>query len=51
MMETLLVPEMDGRFATIETNSTQTFEWIFEPSETNFVDWLAHGEGLFWIQG
>ncbi|KAJ4411707.1 hypothetical protein N0V82_008943 [Gnomoniopsis sp. IMI 355080] len=51
LMETLFVPEMDGRFATIEDNSTKTFEWIFDPAETNFVNWLTHGKGLFWIQG
>lgn len=51
MMDTLFVPEMDGRYATIEDNSSKTFEWIYEPSKTNFVEWLAHGNGLFWIQG
>lgn len=51
LIETLYVPEMDGRFATVEDNSNKTFEWIFDPEQINFVKWLAHGSGLFWIQG
>lgn len=51
LMESLFVPEMDGRFATIEDKSSKTLEWIFDADSTKFVDWLAHGTGLFWIQG
>ncbi|KAJ4386264.1 hypothetical protein N0V93_009157 [Gnomoniopsis smithogilvyi] len=42
---------MDGRFATIEDNASNSFEWIFDSSKTKLVEWLAHGKGLFWIQG
>lgn len=47
----LFVPEMDGRFATIDDKSKQTFEWIFDRGKTTFVDWLESGNGLFWVQG
>lgn len=51
LKETLFVPEMNGRYATIEDRSANTFEWIFNRSQTNFVEWLEHGDGLFWIRG
>ena len=36
-----------------------TFEWMFEepkeeakpPQWTNFVDWLRHGNGIYWVNG
>ncbi|ROV97210.1 hypothetical protein VSDG_04797 [Cytospora chrysosperma] len=50
--ESLLVPEWDGRFSTIEERSHNTSEWFMDTSKTNFFDWLQEDEdSLFWIHG
>ena len=28
-----------------------TFDWIFDRPDIGFVDWLRHGNGIFWING
>ncbi|KAF6240493.1 hypothetical protein HO173_001161 [Letharia columbiana] len=39
--------------------SCPTFEWMFEEPKaetkplpwTNFVEWLRHGDGIYWVNG
>lgn len=56
-MRSLAFPEMQDRYHTIAEAHQQTFKWIFEESEkyalpwSNFVDWLQHGTGVYWVNG
>lgn len=42
---------------SVEIAYSRTFEWIYGESHTsekswgNFVDWLRHGNGIYWING
>ncbi|ROW08693.1 hypothetical protein VPNG_06451 [Cytospora leucostoma] len=50
LLDSLLVPEWDGRYKTIEDNTPDTFEWFMDDKKTTFYDWLRKNErGLFWI--
>ena len=59
ILESLYFQRMEAREEKIIDAHAQTFEWIFDPdvcssqlpSADNFVEWLANGNGLFWITG
>ena len=56
-MRSLSFLEMQNRYSTIVEPHERTFRWIFEKSEkyafpwSNFVDWLQHGNGVYWVNG
>ncbi|KAH8646763.1 hypothetical protein BX600DRAFT_443733 [Xylariales sp. PMI_506] len=45
------------RLESLDDPHSQTFEWIFQEDSdsvrpwSNFVDWLQHGHGVYWING
>lgn len=52
LQDTLLVPEWDGRFNTIEERSPNTLEWFMDDWKTPYFRWRQKGDsGLFWIHG
>ena len=42
---------MNERYEEVAEAHTQTFRWIYERPELQFVDWLKAGKGIFWITG
>jgi hypothetical protein len=48
---------MRDRHETVAEAHKATFRWIFEGADayahpwSNFVDWLHHGDGVYWING
>jgi hypothetical protein len=48
---------MRYRYEAVAEAHKATFKWIFEDAEayafpwSNFVDWLHHGDGVYWING
>lgn len=53
MLRRLYFPAIPTRHNNIEPAHTKTFTWIFDPTNhnTTFVDWLARGNGTFWVRG
>ncbi|KAH8892136.1 hypothetical protein GQ53DRAFT_806091 [Thozetella sp. PMI_491] len=51
MLESLMPPEQDARFAQIEHNFGSTFRWAYEDTSIGLTQWLRKGEGIFWISG
>ena len=59
ILESLCYKSMAVRHEKIVDAHDETFEWIFHKSslrtefrrEKTFVDWLAHGNDVFWIKG
>lgn len=52
LLDWLSFAEIDHRGAQIATAHANTFSWIFEGgNSTGFVEWLRHGNGIYWIQG
>ena len=59
ILESLCYKSMAVRHEKIVDAHAETFEWIFHkdslrrefPKERTFVDWLAHGNNVFWIKG
>lgn len=59
ILESLHFQRMEEREEKIIDAHAQTFEWIFDPhicssrrpSQDNFLEWLANGNGIFWITG
>ncbi|CAG8958690.1 hypothetical protein HYFRA_00011532 [Hymenoscyphus fraxineus] len=49
VLRTLQFRAMDDRHDQIEEAHKQTFEWVFR--QDSFVQWLEHGNGVFWING
>ncbi|KAK8875012.1 small s protein [Apiospora arundinis] len=42
---------MVDRYEDIAEAHKNTFRWIYEKKELQFVDWLRGGEGIYWISG
>ncbi|KAH6665450.1 hypothetical protein B0J14DRAFT_680553, partial [Halenospora varia] len=42
---------MSERYEDIAEAHKETFRWIYEKPELDFVKWLQGGEGIFWITG
>lgn len=42
---------MSERYEDIAKAHKETFRWIYEKPELDFVKWLQGGEGIFWITG
>ena len=59
ILESLCYKSMEVRHEKIVDAHAETFEWIFHKNslgtefrrEKSFVDWLAHGNDIFWIKG
>jgi hypothetical protein len=51
ILESLSFKNMDSRYSSIEKQHEETFKWIFQTSNTEFVDWLKTGSGIYWIEG
>lgn len=55
LLKGLRYPTMTDRYEQVSAAYQQTFSWIFSPSTneqvpwSNFVDWLEHGSGVYWI--
>ncbi|RBQ64693.1 hypothetical protein FVER14953_13750 [Fusarium verticillioides] len=42
---------MNERYDDVAEAHDKTFEWIFDSSDENFIDWIKHGNGIFHISG
>ena len=59
ILQSLDYKRMTARYEKIVDSHKETFEWLLHrPSKClkfvsthNFVDWLTHGESIFWIAG
>lgn len=57
ILDSLGFATMQNRQEEVAQAYHTTFEWIFEePKEevklwTNFVEWLRHGDGIYWVNG
>jgi hypothetical protein len=57
ILDSLGYPYMNDRYHEIEDAHRKTFEWIYKPTDPgtrlwgDFSHWLAHGEGIYWING
>lgn len=59
ILDSLGFANMQNRQEEVAQAYHTTFEWIFEePNKetkslpwTNFVDWLRHGDGIYWVNG
>lgn len=57
ILDSLGFPYMNDRYHEIEDAHRKTFEWIYKPTDPginlwgDFSHWLAHGKGIYWING
>jgi hypothetical protein len=57
LLESLEYQTMVDRQEEIAEAYTKTFDWIFcgdsshQQNWSNFVDWLQHGDGIYWVNG
>ncbi|OCL14738.1 hypothetical protein AOQ84DRAFT_220108 [Glonium stellatum] len=57
ILESLYFERMTARYEEIAEAHQKTFEWIFQPPQTqdptwyNFATWLSKENGLYWIKG
>ncbi|KAJ4153692.1 hypothetical protein LMH87_010168 [Akanthomyces muscarius] len=57
VLESLSFATMVDRRESVEKAHARTFDWIYKDAEnaqvpwSNFVDWLRHGDGIYWING
>ncbi|KAM3501563.1 hypothetical protein MY10362_005453 [Beauveria mimosiformis] len=57
VLESLSFATMIDRRESVEKSHARTFDWIYKDAQTaqvpwsNFVDWLRHGDGIYWING
>ncbi|KAH8786794.1 hypothetical protein F5882DRAFT_326431 [Hyaloscypha sp. PMI_1271] len=57
ILDSLGYPYMNDRYYEIGDAHRKTFEWIYKPTDpgtrlwSDFSHWLAHGEGIYWING
>ncbi|KAI0018820.1 hypothetical protein F4780DRAFT_494425 [Xylariomycetidae sp. FL0641] len=42
---------ISSRAESVKEAYKSTFEWMFDPSNCGFSDWLHYGSGIFWIRG
>nr|RBQ86050.1 hypothetical protein FVER53263_13750 [Fusarium verticillioides] len=42
---------MNERYDDVAEAHDKTFEWIFDSSDENFINWIKHGNGIFHISG
>lgn len=51
VLKSLYSPELRRRFADITDADVTTLGWLYDPSQTSFVGWLASQHGIYWING
>lgn len=57
ILDSLSFATMVDRRESVEKAHARTFDWIYKDAEatqvpwSNFVDWLRHGDGIYWING
>jgi hypothetical protein len=51
VMQTLSYASMKSRRGEIPAAHTGTLHCLFDPGKSTFVEWLEHGNGVFWING
>jgi hypothetical protein len=56
VLQSLHFSSIRSRESSIKDAHRHTFEWVYNDhtnpgSETQFVNWLRHGDGLFWYNG
>ncbi|OAQ95647.1 hypothetical protein LLEC1_03361 [Akanthomyces lecanii] len=57
VLSSLSFATMVDRRESVEKAHARTFGWIYKDAEnaqvpwSNFVDWLRHGDGIYWING
>jgi hypothetical protein len=57
ILDCLYFRAIKDRYEVVAAAHQRTFEWLFEETEStsrpwsNFVQWLAHGHGCYWING
>ncbi|TQW00576.1 P-loop containing nucleoside triphosphate hydrolase [Cordyceps javanica] len=57
ILTSLSFAAMADRRESVEKAHARTFNWIYKDAEnarvpwSNFVDWLRHGDGIYWING
>ncbi|MCJ1381752.1 hypothetical protein MMC17_004863 [Xylographa soralifera] len=44
-------PEMKERLEEIERAHQHTYEWMLKNPGPGFLQWLEHGNGIFWLSG
>ncbi|KAM3515708.1 hypothetical protein MY11210_000686 [Beauveria gryllotalpidicola] len=57
VLDSLSFATMIDRRESVEKSHARTFDWIYKDAQTaqvpwsSFVDWLRHGDGIYWING
>lgn len=51
VIRSLYFPELRRRWSQITDADQFTNAWLFDPTRTNFVEWLKDGDGIYWISG
>ena len=60
ILKSLRYDTMPARYSAVSHAHARTFSWIFHPmnlprsdprSQIKFLNWLHHGDGIFWISG
>ncbi|KAI0159875.1 hypothetical protein GGR52DRAFT_576619 [Hypoxylon sp. FL1284] len=51
IIKSLYFAELHRRWSRIEDADLLTNSWLFDESQTSFLDWLRCGEGMFYING
>jgi hypothetical protein len=56
ILQSLHFSSIKSRESSIKDAHRHTFEWIYDDHtntgiETQFVNWLRHGDGLYWVNG
>ncbi|KAI8664187.1 hypothetical protein NCS55_00926500 [Fusarium keratoplasticum] len=51
IIRSLYFPELRRRWSQITDADQFTNAWLFDPTRTNFVEWLKDGDGIYWISG
>lgn len=51
VIRSLYFPELRRRWSQITDADRFTNAWLFDPTRTNFADWLKGGDGIYWISG
>lgn len=51
ILDSLRFHEIDYRHDDISEAYSSTFQWIWRPGSSGFIEWLQSSDGLFWIKG
>ncbi|KAM0421390.1 hypothetical protein ACHAPT_010744 [Fusarium lateritium] len=51
VIRSLYFPELRRRWSQITDADQFTNTWLFDPTRTNFLEWLKGEDGIYWISG